>query len=199
MARPMQIAQPVMNGMAYRAHGPILGHALELCIPATVTGGGRHAHRIDAPVFSWWETITHWQLNGGVWVQQVPVVGPVDQALGQNQTANWWRNRYANAAGEPQWNPAWPRNPGNAEAERIIAQNGLFWNIRVYDHPGMNNPRYQAVPGAPRELARSVEFYIRVGAFLIRKTQVLASSSRGDRQLLLDGTHTAAAVLRMLP
>ena len=199
MARPMQIAQPVMNVRPYQAHGPILGHALELLVPATVTGGGRHAHRIDAPAFSWWETITHWQLNGGVWVQQVPVTGPVDQALGRNQTADWWRNRYANAAGEPQWNPNWPRNPENGEAERLIAQNGLSWTIRVYDHPGMNNPRYQPVPGAPRELARAVEFRIRIGLFLIRKTQVLASSTRGDCQRMLDGTHTAAAVVRMLP
>ena len=56
MARPMQIAQPVMNIRPYQAHGPILGHALELLVPATVTGGGRHANRIDAPAFSWGET-----------------------------------------------------------------------------------------------------------------------------------------------
>ena len=195
----MQIQEPVLYVAPYRANGPIPGHTLELVVPATVTGGGRYAHRIDAPAFSWWETITHRDLTGGVRVKRVPVMGPVNQALGQNQTANWWRNRYANAAGDPRWNRDWPRNPDNREAGRIIAQNGLSWNIRVYDYPGMNNPRYQVVPCAPGELAGSVEFGIRVGSFLIRKTQILASSIRGDCQRMPDGMYTAAAVLPVWP
>ena len=165
----------------------------------TVTAGGPHAHRIEAPAFAWWETITFWDLGRAGWVQRVPARGPVDQALGQNNTANFWRERYAGAVDDRNWNPAWGRNLTNREAEEIIAQNGLSWHIRVYDNPGLNNPRYRNVPGAPRNVARSVEFGIRVGTFLIRKTQILVSSVCGDRQEFLDGTYVAADVLRRLP
>lgn len=200
MSRSMHIGQPVLNVRAYPQHSPVLGHTLELRIPASVHAGGRYASRIAAPSFSWWETITHWTLNaaGTQWVRG-QVTGPVDQALGSNNTANFWRERYAGAVGDRNWNPAWGRNPTNREAEEIIAQNGLSWHIRVYDNPGLNNPRYRNVPGAPRNVARSVEFGIRVGAFLIRKTQVLVSSVYGDRQEFLDGTYVAADVLRRLP
>ena len=199
MARRMTIGQPVLNVVPNRVNGPILGHTLELIIPATVTAGGPRAHRIEAPAFAWWETITFWDLGHAGWVQRVPARGPVDQALGQNNTANFWRERYAGAVGDRNWNPAWGRNPTNREAEEIIARNGLSWHIRVYDNPGLNNPRYRNVPGAPRNVARSVEFGIRVGTFLIRKTQILVSSVRGDRQEFLDGTYVAADVLRRLP
>ena len=199
MARRMTIGQPVLNVVPNRVNSPILGHTLELVVPATVTAGGPRAHRIEAPAFAWWETITFWDLGLAGWVQRVPARGPVDQAPGQNNTANFWRERYAGAVGDRNWNPAWSRNPTNREAEEIIAQNGLSWHIRVYDNPGLNNPRYRNVPGAPRNVARSVEFDIRVGTFLIRKTQILVSSVCGDRQEFLDGTYVPADVLRRLP
>lgn len=200
MSRSMHIGQPVLNVRAYPQHSPVLGHTLELRIPASVHAGGRYASRIAAPSFSWWETITHWTLNaaGTQWVRG-QVTGPVDQALGSNNTANFWRERYANAVLDPNWPRNWPRNPSNAQAESLIAQNGLGWSIRVYDNPGMNNPRNQRTPGSPRNLARSVEFAIRVGPYLIRKTQLLVSSSRGDRQMFLDGTYDAANIAQYLP
>ncbi|WAV92009.1 hypothetical protein NB646_04645 [Oxalobacter aliiformigenes] len=53
MARQMTIGQPVLNVVPNRVNGPILGHTLELVVPATVTAGGPRAHRIEAPVFEW--------------------------------------------------------------------------------------------------------------------------------------------------
>ncbi len=200
MSCRMHIREPVLNVQPYSQHGPVLGHTLELVIRATVPAGGRFASCIEAPPFSWWETITHWTLNaaGTQWVRG-QVTGPVDQAQGNNNTANFWRDRYANAVDDPNWPRNWPRNPSNAQAESLIAQNGLGWSIRVYDNPGMNNPRNQRTPGSPRNLARSVEFAICVGPYLIRKTQLLVSSSRGDCQMFLDGTYDAANIAQYLP
>lgn len=75
MARRMTIGQPVLNVVPTAVNGPILGHTLELIVPATVTAGGPRAHRIEAPVFEWWETITFWELDDTGWVQRVPARG----------------------------------------------------------------------------------------------------------------------------
>lgn len=198
MPRPMTIQQPVLNDRAYQRNGPILGHTLELVIPATVRGG-LFAHHVASPAFSWCETITHWDLVNNSWVQRGASNGPIDQALGSNNTANFWSDRFSNAAGEPNWNPAWPNNPTNQQAEQLIARHGLSWNIRVYDNPGINNPRRRQNQGQPRNVARSVEFDIRVGHFSIRKTQVLVSSVRGDYQWLFNGIVDTRGVYTRLP
>ena len=197
MPRPMILQQPVLNVHPNR-RGPILGHTLELVIPARVRGA-LFAHRVDSPAFSWWERITFWDLVNNGWVQRGPSNGPIDQALGANNTANFWRDRFSNAAGDPHWNPQWPRNPSNQQAEQLIARHGLIWNIRVYDNPGMNNPRHRAQPGQPRNVARSVEFDIRVGNFSIQRTQVLVSSARGDCQWFLNGIVDTREVYTRLP
>lgn len=161
--------------------------------------GGLFARRVDSPAFSWWETITFWDLVNGSWIQRGASTGPVDQALGANNTADFWRNRFSNAVDDPNWNSTWPKNPTNKEAEQLIAHYGLNWNIKVYDNPGMNNPRRQRHPGQPRNLARSVEFDIRVGNYSIRKTQVLVSSVRGDCQWFLNGIVNTRGVYTRLP
>ena len=198
MPRPMTIQEPVLNVRPYRRNGPILGHTLELVVPARVQGAW-FAHHVSSPAFSWWETITFWDFVNNGWVQRGASTGPIDQALGFNNTANFWRDRFSNAAGDPNWNRAWPASPTNAEAEQLIARHGFSWNIRVYDNPGMNNPRRQHIPGQPRNVARSVEFDIKVGQFSFQKTQVLVSSTRGDFQWLLNGKVNTRGVYTRLP
>ncbi|ARQ46566.1 hypothetical protein [Oxalobacter formigenes] len=198
MPQTMTIREPVLNVHPNVRNGPILGHTLELVVPARVSGG-LFARRVDSPAFSWWETITFWDLVNGSWIQRGASTGPVDQALGANNTADFWRNRFSNAVDDPNWNSTWPKNPTNKEAEQLIAHYGLNWNIKVYDNPGMNNPRRQRHPGQPRNLARSVEFDIRVGNYSIRKTQVLVSSVRGDCQWFLNGIVNTRGVYTRLP
>lgn len=154
MPQTMTIREPVLNVHPNVRNGPILGHTLELVVPARVSGG-LFARRVDSPAFSWWETITFWDLVNGSWIQRGASTGPVDQALGANNTADFWRNRFSNAVDDPNWNSTWPKNPTNKEAEQLIAHYGLNWNIKVYDNPGMNNPRRARHPGQPRNLARS--------------------------------------------
>ena len=106
MPQTMTIREPVLNVHPNVRNGPILGHTLELVVPARVSGG-LFARRVDSPAFSWWETITFWDLVNGSWIQRGASTGPVDQALGANNTADFWRNRFSNAVDDPNWNSTW--------------------------------------------------------------------------------------------
>lgn len=110
-----------------------------------------------------------------------------------------WAGQYDNAIRDPDWPAAWSGNPSSTEAERPIAQGGLFRTIRVCDNPGMGNPRNRRDSGEPRNVARSVAFAIRVGPCLIRKARLTVSSVRGDRQRFPDGTYDAGRLQQHLP
>ena len=130
MPQTRTIREPVLNVHPNVRNGPILGHTLELVVPARVSGG-LFARRVDSPAFSWWETITFWDLVNGSWIQRGASTGPVDQALGANNTADFWRNRFSNAVDDPNWNSTWPKNPTNKEAEQLIAH----WKKLVEKYP----------------------------------------------------------------
>lgn len=104
MPRTMIIHEPVLNDYPNVRNGPILGHTLELVIPARVRGG-LFAHRVDSPAFSWWETITFWDLVNGSWVQRGASTGPVDQATGANNTGRFLAKPVFQCCGRSQLEP----------------------------------------------------------------------------------------------
>lgn len=70
MPQTMTIREPLfLNVHPNVRNGPVLGHTLELVVPARVSGG-LFARRVDSPAFSWWETITFWDLVNGSWIQR---------------------------------------------------------------------------------------------------------------------------------